>query len=112
MILQRLAAVVPLSRASSPRPPIVMGSAMPVVLAVLVFTLLSPVSVLAQQPNAGGYQPNVYGPGINSDATGRPFRWQPSPGTGPADPLSNVRPNAYGPGIAMDQYGRPVRARP
>lgn len=83
---------------------------------LVVLTLLSPVSVLAQQPNAGGflepYQPNAYGPGINSDATGRPFIWQPLPGNGPADPNSNVTPDAYGPGIGMDQYGRPVQARP
>jgi hypothetical protein len=82
---------------------------------LVVLTLLSPVSALAQQlgPNAGGflepYQPNAYGPGINSDATGRPFNWQPLPGYGPADPLSSVRPDAYGPGIGTDQYGRPVR---
>ena len=91
-----------------------MGSAMRVILVVL--TLLLPVSVLAQplNPNAGGflepYQPNAYGPGINSDATGRPFIWQPEPGQGPADSLSNVTPDAYGPGIGMDQYGRPVQS--
>src|SRR5664280_1464527 len=85
---------------------IVMGFAMRVV--VLVLTLLSPASVLAQ-PLLEPYQPNAYGPGINSDATGRPFILQPSPGNGPADPLSDVRPDAYGPGIGMDQYGRPVQ---
>jgi hypothetical protein len=79
-----------------------------------IIVLLLPVSVLAQSsnPNAGGflepYQSNAYGPNINSDATGRPFSWQPLPGNGPADPLSEVRPDAYGPGIGMDQYGRPV----
>jgi hypothetical protein len=56
----------------------------------------------------GPYTPNAYGPGVNSDATGRPFVWQPSPGFGPADPFSNVTPNVYGPGIGMDQFGRPV----
>ena len=79
---------------------------------IIVLTLLSPASAVAQQ-NAVGFQepyrPNAYGPGINSDATGRPFVWQPSPGYGPADPLSSVTPNAYGPGNGMDQYGRPVR---
>ena len=74
---------------------------------LIVLAVLTPVSVLAQQPNAGGfmqpYHPNAYGPGINSDATGRPFSWQTQPGYGPADPLSNVRPDAYGPGIGMDQ---------
>ncbi len=57
----------------------------------------------------GPYRPNAYGPGINSDATGRPFIWQPSPGQGPPDPFATVRPNAYGPGIGMDQFGRPVQ---
>jgi hypothetical protein len=82
---------------------------------VVIIMLLLPVSVLAQSsgPNAGGflepYQSDAYGPGINSDATGRPFSWQPLTGNGPADPLSNVRPDAYGPGIGMDQYGRPVQ---
>jgi hypothetical protein len=50
--------------------------------------------------------PNAYGPGINSDATGRPFTWKPDFG-GPA--LGPVTPNAYGPGIGMDSTGRPVR---
>lgn len=67
---------------------------------LFMIILLSPVSVLAQ---------HAFGPGINSDATGRPFVWQPSPGYGPADPLSRVTPDTYGPGIGMDQYGRPVQ---
>jgi hypothetical protein len=57
----------------------------------------------------GPYTPNAYGPGMNSDATGRPFIWQPDSGFGPPDPFSRVQPNAYGPGVGMDQYGRPVR---
>lgn len=59
---------------------------------------------------AGGflspYTPNAYGPGMNSDATGRPFIWQPDFG-GPV--LGPITPNAYGPGIGMDATGRPVR---
>jgi hypothetical protein len=86
-----------------------MGSALRVVLVILA--LLSPTSVLAQ-PYLGPYQSNAYGPGINSDATGRPFTWQPLPGNGPADPLSRVRPDVFGPGIGMDQYGRPVQPAP
>jgi hypothetical protein len=79
---------------------------------VLLFALalLWPANAFTQ--NAGTflepYQSNAYGPGINSDATGRPFTWEPSPSNGPADLLSDVRPDAYGPGIGMDQYGRPV----
>ena len=54
------------------------------------------------------YQPNAYGPGINSDATGQPFRWQPQWG-GPLPPGSRVQPDAYGLGVGMDEYGRPVK---
>ena len=57
----------------------------------------------------GPYSPNAYGPGMNADATGRPFIWKPDPGFGPPDPFSQVQPNAYGLGVGMDQYGRPVR---
>jgi hypothetical protein len=57
----------------------------------------------------GPYTPNAYGPGMNADATGRPFIWQPDPGFGPPDPFSRVQPNGYGLGVGMDQYGRPVR---
>lgn len=56
------------------------------------------------------YKPNAYGPGLNMDATGRPFMWQPQwGGTGFPDPTLQVKPNAYGLGVGMDQYGRPVR---
>ncbi|MDT3778183.1 hypothetical protein PJI16_11510 [Nitrospira sp. MA-1] len=60
----------------------------------------------------GPIAPNAYGPGINSDATGRPFTYQPDfGGSGYPDPTLKVKPNAYGPGVGMDQYGRPVRPR-
>lgn len=56
------------------------------------------------------YTPNAYGPGINMDATGRPFMWQPQwGGSGFPDPTLQVKPDAYGLGVGMDQYGRPVR---
>ena len=70
-----------------------------------------PVSAFAQ-PYLEPYQPNAFGPGINRDASGRPFVWQTEPGNGPADPVATVRPDAYGPGIGMDQYGRPVSPAP
>lgn len=54
----------------------------------------------------GPITPNAYGPGLNSDATGRPFMWKPDFG-GPA--MGPITPNAYGPGIGMDATGRPVR---
>ncbi len=59
-------------------------------------------------PLLGSTNENAYGPGIHSDATGRPFTWQPDFG-GPA--LGPIKPNAYGPGIGMDATGRPVRPR-
>jgi hypothetical protein len=55
------------------------------------------------------YTPNAYGSGLNMDATGRPFIWQPQGGgTGFPDPTLQVKPDAYGLGVGMDQYGRPV----
>jgi len=56
------------------------------------------------------YKKDVYGPGINADATGRPFKWQTEQGH--TDPLLDVKPNEYGPGVGMDQYGRPVKPVP
>lgn len=59
---------------------------------------------------------NAYGPGMDSDATGRPFYWAPKdqPASAPSqpDPTLHVKPDAYGPGTGMDQYGRPVERRP
>jgi hypothetical protein len=56
------------------------------------------------------YTPNAYGPGLNMDATGHSFIWQPQGGgVGFPDPTLQVKPNAYGLGVGMDQYGRPVR---
>ncbi len=56
------------------------------------------------------YSPDAYGPGVNADATGKPFIWQPDT-AGPRvfDPFLHVQPDMYGLGIGMDQYGRPVR---
>ncbi len=51
--------------------------------------------------------PNAYGPGINSDGTGRAFIWKPDYGSLP--PLGPITPNAYGPGVGMDATGMPVR---
>ena len=65
---------------------------------------------ILQRGYLGPVTPNAYGPGTNSDATGRPFIWQPQgPGPKTFDPFLNVKPNAYGPGVGMDQYGRPVQ---
>jgi hypothetical protein len=56
------------------------------------------------------YKQNAYGPGVNSDATGRPFKWQTQDGKDVA-PNTKVKPDAYGPDVGMDEYGRPVKAR-
>jgi len=74
---------------------------------LIAITFFLPVSAFAQ-PYLEPYQSDAYGPGINSDATGRPFVWETEPGYGSEDPLAAVRPDSYGPGIGMDQYGRPV----
>jgi len=64
-------------------------------------------------PPQGRITPDAYGPGINSDATGRPFRWKPQGGHREhRDPFLDVKPNVYGPGTGEDQYGRPVEAEP
>ena len=57
------------------------------------------------------YRNDAYGPGIHSDATGRPFTWQPQWG-GPIPPGGRVQPDAYGLGVGMDQFGRPVKPKP
>jgi hypothetical protein len=62
-------------------------------------------------PLLGPPKVNVYGPGINSDATGRPFHYQAGADRVPLD-QERVKPNVYGPGIGMDPYGRPVQAIP
>lgn len=58
----------------------------------------------------GPIRSNAYGPGINADATGRPFQWQPE-GALPSvpDPTLGVKPNQYGLGVHADQYGRIVQ---
>ena len=56
------------------------------------------------------FEKDAYGPGINSDAAGRPFQWQTQDGL--KDPFLEVEPDAYGPGIGSDEYGRPVKPVP
>lgn len=52
---------------------------------------------------------DAYGPGINSDVTGRPYTWETRDGqTVPAD---QVKPDAYGHGVGQDQFGRPVKPK-
>lgn len=56
------------------------------------------------------YEQNKYGPGINSDATGKPFTWQTNDGQ-TVPPGSQVKPDVYGPGVGKDQFGRPVNPK-
>jgi hypothetical protein len=56
------------------------------------------------------YRPDAYGPGIHSDATGRPFRWQTEQGEY-VQPGIRVKPDGYGLGVGMDEYGRPVKPK-
>ena len=53
---------------------------------------------------------DAYGPGIHSDATGRPFKFKTFDGEDIG--IFKVKPDAYGPGVGMDEFGRPVRAVP
>jgi hypothetical protein len=57
------------------------------------------------------YRSDAYGPGIHSDSTGRPFRWQTEDGQ-LVPPGIGVRPDAYGLGVGMDEFGRPVKPEP
>jgi hypothetical protein len=54
------------------------------------------------------YRSDAYGPGVNSDATGRPFRWETRDGEA-VPPGVKVKPDGYGPGIGQDEFGRPVK---
>ncbi|MCX6339278.1 MAG: hypothetical protein NTX71_05090 [Candidatus Aureabacteria bacterium] len=59
---------------------------------------------------------DAYGPGIEADASGRPFFWSPKTEGLNAPPASpdatlRVKPDAYGPGLGADQYGRPVERK-
>jgi len=55
------------------------------------------------------YKHDAYGPGLHSDATGRPFQWKTQDGQ---TSLGEVKPNGYGLGVGMDNYGRPVKPSP
>ena len=57
----------------------------------------------------GPGRPDAYGPGLHSDATGRPFSWRTQDGS---MSFGLVKTNAYGLGVGMDSFGRPVRAVP
>ncbi len=84
---------------------------------VLLILLLAAVPAQAQvypsdPPIFEPFQKDAYGPGVNSDATGRPFSWQPQ-GRDAAQPDPTIAPrvNQYGLGQSADQYGRPIEPR-
>jgi hypothetical protein len=52
---------------------------------------------------------DTYGPGLHSDATGRPFEFRTRTGRKVYGP---VEIDGYGLGVHRDEYGRPVRAVP
>lgn len=64
---------------------------------------------VASEGLLGPGRPHAYGPGIHSDATGRPFAWRTNDGQ---MVFGKVKENAYGLGVGMDQFGRPVTAKP
>jgi hypothetical protein len=99
-----IGAVLPLSQAARPY-------------LLLVLLLLAAVPAQAQvypsdPPIFEPFQKDAYGPGVNSDATGRPFSWQPQ-GRDAAQPDPTIAPrvNQYGLGQSADQYGRPIEPR-
>lgn len=56
------------------------------------------------------YQHDAYGPGVHSDATGKPFEWETE--NGESSQSNKVKPDGYGLGVGMDEYGRPVKPSP
>lgn len=56
------------------------------------------------------YGQDKYGPGIHSDATGKPFTWQTNDGQ-IVPPGGRVKPDGYGLGVGQDQFGRPVKPK-
>jgi len=100
------------------------------IIAILVLSLFWSFQVVAQDedsPQYGGnsnnsswdnhdtylspYHKDAYGPGVNSDSTGRPFQWKTQGGQ-TVPPGSIVEPNGYGLGVGKDEYGRPVKTEP
>lgn len=94
-----------------------------IVLISIMLVLLSGSQLMAQDNGVWGKpswdrsdtimrpsKQDAYGPGINSDATGKPFTWQTNDGqTVPAG--GQVKPDGYGLGVGQDQFGRPVKPK-
>ena len=56
------------------------------------------------------YEHDAYGPGVHSDATGKPFEWKTQDGQ--TSHSNKIESDAYGLGVGMDEYGRPVKPSP
>ena len=86
-------------------------------LLIITILLLMTVPALAQvypsnPPLFEPFEQNAYGPGVNSDATGRPFYWAPQGQEGSRpDPTLQPQVNQYGLGKSADQYGRPIEPK-
>lgn len=86
---------------------------------LIICVLLMPSMVLAQvypMPNGQPplmqpFQPNAFGPGMNQDATGKPFYWSPQGSLNLSQPDPTIQPNinTYGLGQSSDQFGRPIQ---
>jgi hypothetical protein len=76
---------------------------------LVVLTVLSPVSVLAQPlgPNwrwlLEPHQSVASGPAIDGDATSRQYSSRPLSGNDPPKPYANVSPDAHDPAIDVNQ---------
>jgi len=96
------------------------------IIAVLVLSLFCALPVIAEDENnenslnsswdkhdtyISPYHNDAYGPGVNSDSTGRPFRWKTQDGQ-TVPPGSKVEQNGYGLGVGKGEYGRPVKTEP
>ena len=76
------------------------------ILAVVVF-LAAPAAFAQGMMPLGRVTPNVYGPGIHTDGTGRAFDYRTQQGRQVPGHV-DVKPNVFGPSTGMDSHGRPV----
>ena len=85
------------------------------IVSALLFLAIAPASAQVYPSNPPLYEPfqkDAYGPGVNSDATGRPFHWAPQgQDSSRPDPTIQPRVNEYGLGRSADQYGRSIEPK-
>ena len=78
-----------------------------------IMMLIVPGVGLAQSANSDPsilkpIKNDAYGPGVHSDATGKPVEWRTQNDDTKIAPGTSVKQDAYGLGVGMDVYGRPV----